>query len=53
MGTEVVARSAEWHYHETLFGYVAGAIAGFLLTAIPNWNVRRWPEVAKQCEGAL
>jgi uncharacterized protein involved in response to NO len=28
----------EWHYHEMLFGYVAAAIAGFLLTAIPNWT---------------
>lgn len=29
-----------WHYHEMLFGYVAAAIAGFLLTAIPNWTGR-------------
>ncbi len=28
----------DWHYHEMLFGYVAAAIAGFLLTAIPNWT---------------
>lgn len=27
-----------WHYHEMLFGYVAATIAGFLLTAIPNWT---------------
>jgi len=30
----------EWHIHEMLFGYVAAAIAGFLLTAIPNWTGR-------------
>jgi uncharacterized protein involved in response to NO len=30
----------EWHVHEMLFGYVAAAVAGFLLTAIPNWTGR-------------
>jgi len=29
-----------WHGHEMLFGYVAAVIAGFLLTAIPNWTGR-------------
>lgn len=29
-----------WHLHELLFGFVAAAIAGFLLTAIPNWTGR-------------
>jgi len=29
-----------WHAHEMLFGYVAAVIAGFLLTAIPNWTGR-------------
>ena len=29
-----------WHVHEMLFGYVAGVIAGFLLTALPNWTGR-------------
>ena len=29
-----------WHAHELLFGFVAAAIAGFLLTAIPNWTGR-------------
>ena len=29
-----------WHAHEMLFGYAAAAIAGFLLTAIPNWTGR-------------
>jgi uncharacterized protein involved in response to NO len=29
-----------WHIHEMLFGFVMAAIAGFLLTAIPNWTHR-------------
>ncbi|MGE0253059.1 MAG: NnrS family protein [Alphaproteobacteria bacterium] len=29
-----------WHAHEMLFGYAVCAIAGFLLTAIPNWTGR-------------
>jgi uncharacterized protein involved in response to NO len=36
-----------WHIHEMLFGFVMAAIAGFLLTAIPNWTKRLpvsgWP----------
>lgn len=27
-----------WHGHEMLFGFVATAIAGFLLTAVPAWT---------------
>ena len=27
-----------WHAHEMLFGFVAAAIAGFLLTAVPGWT---------------
>ena len=26
-----------WHIHEMLFGFVMASIAGFLMTAIPNW----------------
>lgn len=33
---------ATWHAHEFLFGYLGAVIAGFLLTAVPNW-VRRPP----------
>src|SRR5215813_14413538 len=37
----------DWHIHEMLYGYVAAAVAGFLLTAIPNWTgrlpVNGWP----------
>ncbi len=28
----------EWHGHELVFGYGAAALAGFLLTAVPNWT---------------
>ena len=29
-----------WHVHEMLFGFVAAAMAGFLLTAVPGWTAR-------------
>lgn len=29
-----------WHIHAMLFGFVLAAIAGFMLTAIPNWTGR-------------
>ncbi len=29
-----------WHIHAMLFGFVYASIAGFLLTAIPNWTGR-------------
>lgn len=36
-----------WHQHELMFGYVPAVIAGFLLTAVPNWTGRKplsgWP----------
>ncbi len=36
-----------WHAHEFLFGYLASVVAGFLLTAVPNWTGRLplvgWP----------
>ena len=39
-----------WHAHEFLFGYLGAVIAGFLLTAVPNWTGRLpivgWPSVA-------
>jgi uncharacterized protein involved in response to NO len=38
-----------WHGHEMLFGFVAAAIAGFLLTAVPSWTGSKgfggWPLV--------
>ena len=30
----------QWHIPEMLFGYVGGVVAGFLLTAVPNWTGR-------------
>ena len=30
-----------WHGHEMLYGFVAAAIAGFLLTAVPSWTGAR------------
>ena len=30
-----------WHAHEMVFGFIAAAIAGFLLTAVPSWTGRR------------
>lgn len=30
----------DWHVHEMLFGYVCAVVAGFLLTAVPNWTGR-------------
>lgn len=39
-----------WHAHEFLFGYLSAALAGFLLTAVPNWTGRLpvvgWPLAA-------
>ena len=37
----------DWHLHEFVFGYSSAVIAGFLLTAVPNWTGRMpvvgWP----------
>jgi uncharacterized protein involved in response to NO len=30
----------EWHAHEMLFGFAPAVLAGFLLTAVPNWTGR-------------
>ncbi|NNU82012.1 NnrS family protein [Halovulum dunhuangense] len=36
-----------WHAHAFLYGYVGAVVAGFLLTAVPNWTGRMpitgWP----------
>ncbi len=29
-----------WHIHEMIFGYLGAIIAGFALTAVPNWTGR-------------
>ena len=39
--------AVDWHVHELLFGYLPAVVAGFLLTAVPNWTGRLpmtgWP----------
>jgi uncharacterized protein involved in response to NO len=30
----------DWHIHELLYGYLPAIVAGFLLTAVPNWTGR-------------
>ena len=30
----------EWHIHELLYGFLPAIVAGFLLTAVPNWTGR-------------
>lgn len=48
-GTQVPSHlvGADWHMHEMVFGYSSAVIAGFLMTAIPNWTGRMpvigWP----------
>ena len=32
--------TVDWHAHEMIFGYAGAVVAGFLLTAIPNWTGR-------------
>ena len=32
--------AVDWHAHEMIFGYGSAVVAGFLLTAIPNWTGR-------------
>ena len=39
--------SHSWHAHEMIFGFSSAILAGFLLTAVPNWTgrlpVSGWP----------
>lgn len=36
-----------WHAHEFLYGYLGAVVAGFMMTAVPNWTGRMpivgWP----------
>ncbi|SDK77809.1 NnrS family protein [Paracoccus chinensis] len=32
--------AANWHMHEMLFGFASAGLAGFLMTAVPNWTGR-------------
>lgn len=38
VGLTLPVAPAYWHGHEMLFGYAAAVLAGFLLTAVPNWT---------------
>ncbi|GAA6208374.1 NnrS family protein [Cognatishimia sp. WU-CL00825] len=42
-----------WHAHAFMVGYVSAVLAGFLLTAVPNWTGRLpvvgWPLMALFC----
>lgn len=42
MGVELggAFQGMAWHAHEMLFGYLGAVIAGFILTAVPNWTGR-------------
>ncbi|MGE6739002.1 NnrS family protein [Allorhizobium pseudoryzae] len=43
MGTIDIAQgygAPAWHAHEMLFGFGSSVLAGFLLTAVPNWTGR-------------
>jgi len=38
--TDTEINTQSWHAHEMIFGYAGAALAGFALTAIPNWTGR-------------
>lgn len=46
-GAQPVGGMLAWHRHEMPFGFAVAIIAGFLLTAVPNWTGRPglngWP----------
>ncbi|MFU2326316.1 NnrS family protein [Pseudomonas sp. NFX98] len=46
-GAQPVGGMLAWHRHEMPFGFAAAIIAGFLLTAVPNWTgrpgLKGWP----------
>lgn len=46
-GSQPVGGMLGWHRHEMPFGFAGAIIAGFLLTAVPNWTGRPglngWP----------
>lgn len=46
-GAQPVGGMLAWHRHEMPFGFASAIIAGFLLTAVPNWTGRPglngWP----------
>jgi uncharacterized protein involved in response to NO len=38
LGSTIAFPLYQWHAHEMLFGFVTAVVAGFLLTAVPNWT---------------
>ena len=38
VGNDLPYAPGLWHGHEMLFGFGGAALAGFLLTAVPNWT---------------
>ncbi len=38
LGWQPAMPASIWHAHEMLFGFATAALAGFLLTAVPNWT---------------
>ncbi|HEY7549936.1 MAG TPA: NnrS family protein, partial [Hyphomicrobiaceae bacterium] len=40
LGLPTAFAPVEWHAHELLYGYLPAIVAGFLLTAVPNWTGR-------------
>jgi uncharacterized protein involved in response to NO len=40
LGLAIEGSAFQWHFHEMMFGTIAAAITGFLLTAVPNWTGR-------------
>jgi uncharacterized protein involved in response to NO len=40
IGMPTAFSPVDWHVHEMIFGYGEAVVAGFLLTAIPNWTGR-------------
>ncbi|MDY0873201.1 NnrS family protein [Dongia rigui] len=46
LGWQPTLPPALWHGHEMLFGFATAALAGFMLTAVPNWTggaaIRGW-----------
>ncbi|MGF6090237.1 NnrS family protein [Pseudomonas sp. 18173] len=46
-GAQPLGGMLAWHRHEMPFGFASAIIAGFLLTAVPNWTgrpgLRGWP----------
>ena len=46
-GLPLAMPGVDWHAHEMFFGFAGAGVAGFLLTAVPNWTgrppVKGWP----------